>query len=88
METTPKFNNEQTKKIAFIQEKTQQTSDQIIADALDFYYQKLCNENEVNQPKNNLEKFSEIGFIGCIDAEPDLAENSESILNQEMKENS
>lgn len=88
METTPKLNDEQTKKIALIQEKTQQTSDQIIADALDFYYQKLCNENEVNQPKNNLEKFSEIGFIGCIDAEPDLAENSESILNQEMKENS
>jgi hypothetical protein len=33
---------------------------------------------------NHLEKFSKIGFIGCIEAEPNLAENSESILMQEI----
>ena len=38
-----------------------------------------------DNPKNHLEKFSEIGFIGCIEAESDLAKNTEYVLNQEMK---
>jgi hypothetical protein len=42
-------------------------------------------EKSLDQPKTHLEKFSEIGFIGCIDAESNLAENTEFILNQEMK---
>ncbi|WP_277989801.1 hypothetical protein [Phormidium pseudopriestleyi] len=33
---------------------------------------------------NHLENFSKIGFIGCIEAEPDLAENCKSILMHEI----
>lgn len=43
------------------------------------------DEKNLNQSKTHLEKFTEIGFIGCIEAESDLAENTESILNQEMR---
>ncbi len=43
------------------------------------------DEKSLDKAKTHLEKFSEIGFIGCIDAESDLAENTEFILHQEIK---
>jgi hypothetical protein len=81
MEIIAQINEDQAKKINFIQEKTQQNLDEILKNALESYYEKI-----VNTPKNNLEKFREIGFIGCIEAEENLAANSELILHQEMGE--
>lgn len=87
MINTLKLNQDQAKKISLIQEKTQQQPEEIIRDALELYYKQLCKKESLSKPKNNLEKFIEIGFVGCIDAEPDLAENTESRLIQEAKEN-
>jgi hypothetical protein len=81
MEIATQINEEQAQKLAFIQEKTQQNLDEILRSALDFYYQQVLNTS-----KNHLEKFSQLGFIGCIEAKPNLAENCESILMQEIGE--
>ncbi|NMG59096.1 hypothetical protein E1H12_11355 [Geitlerinema sp. P-1104] len=79
MEIATQLTDEQAQKLAFIQQKTQQNSDEILGAALDYYYRKFLTTST-----NHLENFSKIGFIGCIEAEPDLAENCESILIQEM----
>lgn len=81
MEIATKINEEQAQKLAFIQEKTKQNIDEVLVSALESYYQQV-----LNIPENHLEKFSQLGFIGCIEAEPNLAENCESILIQEMGE--
>jgi len=78
MEIATQLTDEQAQKLAFIQQKTQQNPDEILGAALDYYYQQLSTNST-----NHLENFSKIGFIGCIEAEPDLAENCESILLQE-----
>ncbi len=79
MEIATQLTDEQAHKLAFIQQKTQQNSDEILGAALDYYYQQLLTTST-----NHLENFSKIGFVGCVDAEPDLAENCESILMQEI----
>ncbi len=69
----------QTEKLALIQDQTKQSPEQILDSALDYYYQQVVNASD-----NHLEKFTQIGFIGCIEAEPNLAEDSEAILIQEL----
>ena len=75
MEIATKIDSEQAQKLAFIQEKTQQNLDEILRVALEDYYEKVLNNSS-----NHLEKFSKIGFVGCLEAEPDLAENCEVYL--------
>lgn len=75
MEIATELTEQQKQKIAFIQQETRQNLDQILESALDIYYKQVLSASN-----NHLQKFSEIGFIGCIEAEPDLAERSESIL--------
>ncbi|NES90931.1 MULTISPECIES: hypothetical protein [Okeania] len=75
MKIATKLTQEQAQKLAFIQEKTKQSTDEILLSALEYYYQQLLNTSE-----NHLKKFSQLDFIGCIEAEPNLAENCESIL--------
>lgn len=79
MEIATQLTDEQAHRLAFIQQKTQQNPDEILGAALDYYYQQLLTTST-----NHLENFSKIGFVGCVDAEPDLAENCESILMQEI----
>ncbi|NER06242.1 MAG: hypothetical protein F6K17_28510 [Okeania sp. SIO3C4] len=81
MEIAPKIDEEQAQKLALIQEKTQQNIDEIFRYALEDYYEKVLKDSS-----NHLQKFSQLGFIGCIEAEPDLAENCEAILMKEMRE--
>ena len=79
MEIGTKIDSEQAQKLAFIQEKTQQNLDEILRVALEDYYEKVLNNSS-----NYLKKFSKIGFVGCIEAEPDLAEHCEEILRKEI----
>ena len=81
MKIATNIDEKQAQKLAFIQEKTQQNIDEIIRDALEDYYEKVFKDS-----RNHLEKFNQLGFIGCIEAEPDLAENCEAILIKEMGE--
>ncbi len=85
MEIKTKINQEQANKIALIQEKTKETPEQVLLSALELYYKNISEKQLLDKAKNNLEKFNEIGLIGCIEAEFDLAERTESILNEEMK---
>ncbi|EKD07534.1 MAG: hypothetical protein P5702_06245 [Limnospira sp. PMC 1291.21] len=79
MKIATQLTDEQVQKLAFIQQKTQQNSDEVLGAALDYYYRKLLTTST-----SHIENFSKIGFVGCIEAEPDLAENCESILMQEI----
>jgi hypothetical protein len=79
MEIATQLTEEQAQKLAIIQEKTKQNLEQILASALEYYYQQVLSVAD-----NHLEKFNQLGFIGCIEAEPNLAENSESILMREL----
>lgn len=81
MEIATNIDELQAQKLAFIQEKTQQNIDEIIRDALEDYYEKVFKDS-----RNHLEKFNQLSFIGCIEAEPDLAKNCEEILMKEMGE--
>jgi len=80
MKISTKLTHKQTQKLAFIQEKTKKSTNEILLSALEYYYQQLLNTSE-----NHLEKFSTLDFIGCIESEPNLAENCESILMQEIR---
>lgn len=71
--------DKQAEKLALIQDKTQQSPEQILDLALESYYQQVLASDP-----HHLEKFTQMGFIGCIEAEPNLAENVESILIQEV----
>ncbi|MCT7994106.1 hypothetical protein [Laspinema olomoucense] len=79
MEIATQLTDEQAQKLAFIQQKTRQNPDKISGTALEYYYQQLLTTST-----NHLDNFTKIGFIGCIEAETDLAENCESILMQEI----
>ncbi|WP_199248885.1 hypothetical protein [[Phormidium] sp. ETS-05] len=79
MEITTQLTAKQAEKLALIQAQTNKSPDQILDSALDYYYQQV-----VNAPDNHLDRFSQIGLIGCIEAEPNLAADSEAILLQEL----
>jgi len=75
MKITAQLTDEQTAKLTFMQKQTKQDEAEVLASALEHYYQHLLNTSDTH-----LDKFSRVGFVGCIEAEPDLAEESESIL--------
>lgn len=83
MEITTQLTDEQAKKVAFIQDRTKQNAEEVLASALEYYYQYLLTASDTH-----LEKFSRVGFVGCIEAEPNLAEESESILMNSMADQS
>ena len=76
---TTQLTQKQSEKLTLIQNQTQQSLEQILDSALDSYYQQIMQTSN-----NHLEKFTQIGFVGCIEAEPNLAEDSEAILTQEL----
>lgn len=78
---TTQLTQKQAEKLALIQNQTKQSLEQILDSALDSYYQEVM---QIYHKNNHLEKFTKIGFVGCIEAEPNLAEDSEAILSQEL----
>ena len=78
-EITTQLTDEQAQKFALIQDKTKQNAEEVLASALDYYYQHLLTASDTH-----LDKFSRVGFVGCIEAEPNLAKDSESILMNSM----
>ena len=79
---TTQLTQKQAEKLALIQNQTQQSLEQILDSALDSYYQQFMQNYNKN---NHLEKFNQIGFVGCIEAEPNLGEDCESILGSRGK---
>ncbi len=80
MKLSAQLTEEQAKKLSFIQEKTKQNTDEILGEAIEYYYKNVVQSAN----ENLLENFQKVGFVGCIEAEPNLAEDSELILMQEL----
>ena len=75
MQIEIQLNDEYARKLSYIQEHEELGVLEAIASAIEFRYQQLQQEN-----KDPLAKLKESPFIGCFQAEPDLAANSEDIL--------
>lgn len=71
------FDPEFERKLTELQEWTNQSQEIVLEKAIDLYYQQLASKR-----KTPLEIMQENGFIGCIQAEPSLAADSEAILHE------
>ncbi len=77
------LDEEYAEKLADIQQQTNQDLSEVVQRAIDFYHKQL-------QPirKNPLEIMKQSGFVGCVQAEPDLSVNYKSILRVNTLDNS
>jgi hypothetical protein len=82
MQINIELNEEYESKLVYVQQKTEQKDIKaLIEAAIDTYYHQLESPQ-----KTALEIFSESGFIGCIQAEPDLSTNYKSIVSSVIEE--
>ncbi|MDY7022208.1 MAG: hypothetical protein SWJ54_12760, partial [Cyanobacteriota bacterium] len=79
MQININLDEEISKKLAYIQQKTEQDLLDVIQSSIELHYQHL-------QQTDPLAKFKQSSFIGCFQAEPNLAESSEDILHSIMQE--
>jgi hypothetical protein len=84
MEITTQLDPKYTEKIALIQKQTHQDLSEILAKAIDLYYQTL----EISTP-NALELFQSAGLVGCIDTDPTVPYRSviQEYLEQKQERN-
>jgi hypothetical protein len=68
-------------KLAHLQQMTNQNLEEILQQAIDAYYQQFQT-----QSKNPLEILQDNGFIGCIQAEPDLSTNYKPLVQKLVQE--
>jgi len=81
MDIPQTFDDDQTEKIIYIQQQTNQEIAEILKEAIILYYQKLNPAR-----KTALELFKESGLVGCMDADPDLSINYKSLMRKQMLE--
>lgn len=74
------FSEEVIKKLAYIQQETQQDLTEVIQSSINFYYQQIQKNTDP------LAQLKQSPFIGCFQAEPDFSANSEVILRSSIKE--
>jgi hypothetical protein len=85
MDITIHLEDEQVRKLEYIQQRTNQDAATVLnrslAEAIDAYYQQI-------QPPNidPLTQLRQSKFIGCFKGEPDLAANSEANFKAIMNE--
>ncbi|XGV95525.1 MAG: CopG family transcriptional regulator [Leptolyngbya sp. BL-A-14] len=67
MQISTLLDDDRADKLAYIQQQTQQDVSEVMQAAIDLYYEQL-------QPTSQtpLKAMQEIGFVGCIQAEPNL----------------
>ena len=68
------LDEEMARKLAYIQQQTEQDVLEVIQSSIEIHYQQL------QQQADPLAKLKQSPFVGCFQAEPDLAEKSEAIL--------
>jgi hypothetical protein len=77
MQINIELNKEYESKLAYVQQKTDQKDMKVVIEAaIDAYYNQL-----EPAPKTALDIFQESGFIGCIQADPNLSTNYKSVVN-------
>jgi hypothetical protein len=80
MEITTQLDDNHAGKLAYIQTQTSQDLTEILNQAIDLYYQKLNPAQEI-PVSNDLQD----PLIGLFSGSPNLATQSEKILQQEIK---
>lgn len=81
MNINTNLNENAAAKLTQLQQITNQPVEEILQNAIDLYYQQF--ETPSRTP---LEILQENGFIGCIQAEPDLSANYKSIVQKIVQE--
>jgi hypothetical protein len=86
MQIEIQLDEERAKKLAYIQQQTQQNTvaliDSLIDSAIDQYYQQI-QPPDVSNPLAKLKKSK---FIGCFQGSPDLSTDSKAILQDILQE--
>ncbi len=82
MQINIELNEEYESKLFYVQQKTDQKDLKALLEAaIDTYYNQL-----EPPPKTALEIFTESGFIGCIQAAPNLSTNYKPIVSSAIQE--
>lgn len=80
MQIEIQLSDDQARKLAYIQQHTQQDIFDLIDQAIEAQYQNL-------QPKKTpFEAFQELGLVGCIEGRLDSSENYKTIVHQYLQE--
>jgi hypothetical protein len=86
MQIEIQLDEERSKKLAYIQQQTQQNTveliDSLIDSAIDQYYQEIYPPGEAD----SLAKLRQSKFIGCFQGSPDLSNHSKAILQDILQE--
>jgi uncharacterized protein YwgA len=86
MQIKIELNDEYESKLNYVQQKTDQKDlKAVIEAAIDAYYQQLEVLAEASET-TALEIFRESGFIGCIQADPNLSTNYKSVVKSTIQE--
>ena len=81
MQIEIQLDEERARKLAYIQQQTQQDMTEVLQQAIDQYYQQI-------QPPaaDPLAKLKESKFIGCFKGSPDLSTHSKTYFHNIMQE--
>ena len=81
MRLNARLNAEQAAHLAGIQQQTNQSVSEIIRQALEMYYQAVCQ-----RPVAAKEILSKNGFVGGFEADPELSTSYKTQLQQSLAE--
>lgn len=82
MKVEIQLDGDRARKLAYIQEQTQQDLAELVGEAIDRQYEQLQAPK-----KSTFEIFRESGFIGCIkDAPPNLSSNYKTVIHEYLEE--
>jgi DNA polymerase III delta prime subunit len=81
MEVMIRLTDEQARKLAYIQQQTNQNVTDLVLQAIDQQYEQL---HELQ--KNPLDIFEELGLVGCIDGDPNLSANYKTVISDYLDE--
>jgi hypothetical protein len=81
MDINTQLNESAAAQLSHLQMMTNQSLEEILQQAIDVYYQQFQPES-----KTPMEILQDNGFIGCIQAEPDLSANYKQVVEQLVQE--
>ena len=82
MQIEIQLDEERARKLAYIQQQTQQDTTEVLQQAIDQSYERLVPQTPQSAKKTPLEIFQDSGLIGSIEADPTVSANSKSILRE------
>jgi len=86
MQIEIQLDEERARKLAYIQQQTQQNAAEMLRQAIDQSYERLVPQSPQSAHKTPLEIFQESGLIGSIEADPNVSANYKSILRETIQQ--